>query len=578
MAHETASDFFDPSDGGEGGPGIIINNDDGRAPEMEGWLRKAPYGNLTMFATLMLKKRYFVLRGHHLSYYHADTDYATSKLPLGTIRLTAFSTLAFVGGLDQWGLQIKIAGKENGVYVQAASKDVRLLWAAKLRAVIHVENSRASIVHEGYLSQHLTAGLKRMARPFYFVVLADRIMCLSHHYDDEAADSQDCVFFTPGSTVRKTAKNSFSFTGAGHELSLEAASEADCEAWMAILIRTIEQFSVDLHSDNHNGGGSGSGSGSSSSSAANGDAGGGAGVNSAESGDAESGKSAGVVVGGESIRGNSSSSSSGPGVGVGGGVGGEGGRVATSGTDATRPPSEKHFPLSGGSPRSRDVSRRGGAGVDSGGGGGGGGGDGGSGGGGDGDHCGVSADGSSSGGEADDGVSGDRQSRHGGGGGGGGGSSSSSTDGARAARLKAAAQKTVSRHSFKVQSNEYRLWVGSWNLGNDDPFKGMPDDELQREMAELLPRGHDIYVLGVQECASSNTFHAVERFLRLTAEGACELGGSAAKVLVLVLVLLVLLVLLVPLVLAVLVVVVAAAAGCTWMVARTPSPPRQSSH
>ena len=82
-------------------------------------------------------------------------------------------------------------------------------------------------------------------------------------------------------------------------------------------------------------------------------------------------------------------------------------------------------------------------------------------------------------------------------------------------KFQAAVRKVASRrHSFKVRSNEYRLWVGTWNMGNADPFKGLSAAELEPLLCDLVPKDHDIYVLGVQECVSSSTFAAVEEYLR----------------------------------------------------------------
>lgn len=56
-------------------------------------------------------------------------------------------------------------------------------------------------------------------------------------------------------------------------------------------------------------------------------------------------------------------------------------------------------------------------------------------------------------------------------------------------------------------------------MGNEDPLKGLSDQDLQEQLSPLVPKGHDIYVLGVQECTSGATFDAVERFLQLDSSG-----------------------------------------------------------
>ena len=223
-----SSDFADvPSDGVLSSPQSprrppqqqrrgLVNHDE---VALQGWLKKAPYGNLSMFGMLMLKKRYFVLSNDDLWYYHADEDFMLHAEPLGKIKIEAFSTLTNVDGIDQWGMQLKIAGKENAVYLQAATKETRTLWAEKLRAVIAKNNRKANIVHQGFLVQRTVrvSGLKKVQRKYYFVVLKDHITCLNDHFDNPKAVSKGSIFFTPGSTVRKTGPTDFTFTGADGE-------------------------------------------------------------------------------------------------------------------------------------------------------------------------------------------------------------------------------------------------------------------------------------------------------------------------------------------------------------------------
>jgi len=220
---ETSSDFAEASSDVAQSPRELTgksarDSDGGRhsAVDLQGWLKKAPYGNLSMFGMLMLKKRYFVLSADTLSYYHTDEEFMMDAEPLGTIQLDSFSTLTAVDGIDQWGLQLLIAGKDNAVYLQAGTRETRKLWQQKLRKVIVAKNRTANIVHEGYLSQRVTknSGLTKTVKPYYFVVLADKILSLSSHYDDDTAVSKGAIFFTPGSTVRKIGPKEFVFTGA----------------------------------------------------------------------------------------------------------------------------------------------------------------------------------------------------------------------------------------------------------------------------------------------------------------------------------------------------------------------------
>ena len=127
--------------------------------DLQGWLKKAPYGNLTGLGMLMLKKRYFVLCGDELAYYDSDDDFRLREEPLGKIRICAFSTLTVVDGINQWGVQLKISGADNAVYMQAATRETRTLWMDKLRAVVVRKNQVAHIIHAGYLLQHVVSGL-----------------------------------------------------------------------------------------------------------------------------------------------------------------------------------------------------------------------------------------------------------------------------------------------------------------------------------------------------------------------------------------------------------------------------------
>jgi hypothetical protein len=161
VAGMTSNDDFEvPSDG----PGlprspsrVIGSQATLEKVDLQGWLKKAPYGNLTVMGMLMLKKRYFVLCGDELAYYSSDADFRLREEPLGKIKICAFSTLTVVDGINQWGVQLKIAGTDNAVYMQAATRETRTLWMDKLRAVVVQKNKVAHIIHAGYLIQHVVS-------------------------------------------------------------------------------------------------------------------------------------------------------------------------------------------------------------------------------------------------------------------------------------------------------------------------------------------------------------------------------------------------------------------------------------
>ena len=67
------------------------------------------------------------------------------------------------------------------------------------------------------VQQRIKKSMSKVVKTRYFVVLEDQIMVLSAHYEDKAAESQGSIFFTPGSTVRKTSPTEFTFTGAEGE-------------------------------------------------------------------------------------------------------------------------------------------------------------------------------------------------------------------------------------------------------------------------------------------------------------------------------------------------------------------------
>jgi hypothetical protein len=225
-----------------------------------------------------------------------------------------------------------------------------------------------------FIAAFKVVGLQKQQKRNYFVVLADQITSLSKHYDDPTAENIGSIFFTPGSTVRRTASTEFTFTGADDEqLAVVAASSRECEEWLSVLIRTIEQFSHSLPADAADGGG------------------GGGGGNNGSAADRDS----------------------------------CGHATPTSPADGRRSP-------------------RGGADADR---------------------------GTPGGGPGDDAWG------------------SSSPPASPSERLRLMAKRIASnRHSFKVHSNEYRVWVGTWNLGNEDPFKGVEPEQLQELLKCVAPR------------------------------------------------------------------------------------------
>ena len=217
-------------------------------------------------------------------------------------------------------------------------------------------------------------GLQKQLKRHYFVVLADQITSLSKHYDDPTTDNMGSIFFTPGSTVRRTAATEFTFTGADDEqMAVVAASSRECEEWLSVLIRTIEQFSHSLPADG-------------------------------------SAKDGSALGGGDGARSNDASHN------------------AADGDDSGNVTPPKSPATNGGSPR-----------------------------------------GGSGGGDADAAAGWDDVL-----------AGVGATPASPSERRRIIAKRIASnRHSFKVHSNEYRLWVGTWNLGNEDPFKGVEPEQLQ---------------------------------------------------------------------------------------------------
>jgi hypothetical protein len=60
-----------------------------------------------------------------------------------------------------------------------------------------------------------------------------------------------------------------------------------------------------------------------------------------------------------------------------------------------------------------------------------------------------------------------------------------------------------------------KIWVFSWNMGVKDPFKPVDTDperiksaaaDLKRQLLAFIPKGYDLYVIGVQECITDEFF------------------------------------------------------------------------
>lgn len=61
-----------------------------------------------------------------------------------------------------------------------------------------------------------------------------------------------------------------------------------------------------------------------------------------------------------------------------------------------------------------------------------------------------------------------------------------------------------------------RIWVGTWNLGAEDPFEGVDVSRDHASVARILspfiPKNADIYVLGVQEGINDSVYEAVRSY------------------------------------------------------------------
>eukprot|EP00981_Chlorochromonas_danica_P001922 scaffold398_cov177-Ochromonas_danica.AAC.21 len=72
-----------------------------------------------------------------------------------------------------------------------------------------------------------------------------------------------------------------------------------------------------------------------------------------------------------------------------------------------------------------------------------------------------------------------------------------------------------------------KVWVGSWNLQGHEPFAAMERDRAKRLLKTFIPAGYDIYIIGLQECASDNVFESIDALLEH--EGYRRLTGCSGK-------------------------------------------------
>ncbi|KAJ0403364.1 hypothetical protein P43SY_007115 [Pythium insidiosum] len=79
------------------------------------------------------------------------------------------------------------------------------------------------------------------------------------------------------------------------------------------------------------------------------------------------------------------------------------------------------------------------------------------------------------------------------------------------------------RIAKRPSTNDVRIWIGTWNMGAADPFVdhgGIMDEQEMANMLEpFVPRGYQLYVLGVQEGVSENVYHAVAAYLNRNEDG-----------------------------------------------------------
>jgi hypothetical protein len=69
----------------------------------------------------------------------------------------------------------------------------------------------------------------------------------------------------------------------------------------------------------------------------------------------------------------------------------------------------------------------------------------------------------------------------------------------------------------KKSFGEVRIWTGTWNMGARDPFLEMEslvgaNAVIDSMLSVFIPKGYDLYVLGVQEGISDRVFEAVEMY------------------------------------------------------------------
>eukprot|EP01035_Chromulina_nebulosa_P020100 gene20100-26097_t len=71
-----------------------------------------------------------------------------------------------------------------------------------------------------------------------------------------------------------------------------------------------------------------------------------------------------------------------------------------------------------------------------------------------------------------------------------------------------------SRSTLKSNSIDViKIWIGTWNLGANDPFVGVDRDRAHRQLSPYISPGYDIYVLGIQEGISDSIYECIEGIL-----------------------------------------------------------------
>lgn len=81
-----------------------------------------------------------------------------------------------------------------------------------------------------------------------------------------------------------------------------------------------------------------------------------------------------------------------------------------------------------------------------------------------------------------------------------------------------------SDNTKKYNCNRIGCWVGTWNMGVADPFSDEDGRLVGVKVSNsilqcLVPKGYQIYVIGIQEGASKNVYRAIDAYLNGTGEG-----------------------------------------------------------